>query len=233
MTTQPLTAGGDPRGMLAHVRQLTRRVRVAQRVTWLPLLVLGVVTFGAIPAHRYGWRIFDCVPAGDGQVCEGRNLALILYWQVGLVVSYVAIAYGYLRAARARGLGARVLPYVVTGIVLNVLIQAAALVITHEGWGVPEGMGRPAGLTMFLFRLLDFSATIGLALLVLAWLERHLALLLFAAGYLVVVLVPVTFGWGDHWGSNWGFLPALVIQGGVLLLGGLGFAVAQRPWRHR
>lgn len=79
--------------------------------------------------------------------------------------------------------------------------------------------------------LVEPAGATGVALLVLAWLERHLALLLFAVGYLVVVLVPVNFGWGTHWGSVWGFAPQTVINGSVLLLGGLGFALAQgRGW---
>ncbi|MEV4808839.1 hypothetical protein [Micromonospora avicenniae] len=232
MTTHPMAAGDDPHRLLAHARHLARRVRVAQRVTWLPLLVLAVVTFAAIPAHRYGWRS-TCVAVADGEICRGRNLALIVYWQVALAVAYVAIAYGYLRAARARGLGGRVLPYVVTGIALNVLVQAVALLVAHKGWGLPEGLERPDGLAMFLTRLIDWGPAIGVALLVLAWLERHLALLLFTVGYLAVLLVPVNFGWGTHWGGNWQFLPPLVIQGVVLLLGGLGFALTQRPWQQR
>ena len=234
MTTDSMAAGGDPRRLLAHVRHLTRRVRVAQRVTWLPLLVLAVVTFAAMPVHRYGTQVYGCkaIPIPHGEVCHVRNVAATVYWTVGLAVSYVAIAYGYLRAARARGLGGRVVPYVATGIALAVLSTAVVLLVVHEGWGLPEPPNRPDGLTLFLFRLVDVGSTIGVALLVLAWLERHLALLLFTAGYLAVVLVPVDFGWGAQWASNWGF-PSLVIQGGVLLLGGLGFALAQRPWRHR
>ncbi|MEU4678533.1 hypothetical protein [Micromonospora sp. NPDC023737] len=232
MTTHPVAAGGDPHRLLAQVRHLARRVRVAQRVTWLPLLVLAAVTFAAVPAHRYGWQV-TCVPVADGELCHGRNLVLIVYWQVATAVAYVAIAYGYLRSARARGLGGRVMPYVVTGIALNVLVQVVALLIANEGWGMPEGLERADGLAMFLTRLIDWGPAIGVALLVLAWLERHLALLLFTAGYLAVLLVPVNFGWGTHWGGNWQFLPPLVIQGVVLLLGGLGFALAQRPWQHR
>jgi hypothetical protein len=75
MTTQPFAAGRDPRRMLAHVRELTRRVRVAQRLTWLPLLVLAVVTFAAFPARRYGWQTLGCVTIGDGHACHVRNIA--------------------------------------------------------------------------------------------------------------------------------------------------------------
>jgi hypothetical protein len=231
MATDSMAAGGDPRRLLAHVRHLTRRVRVAQRVTWLPLLVLAVVTFAAIPIDRYGTQVYGCKAIADGQVCQVRNVALTIYWPVALAVSYAAIAYGYLRAAQARGLGGRVVPYVVTGIALTVLSTAVFLLGVHEGWGQPEP--RPDGLTLFLFRVVDVGSTIGVALLVLAWLERHPALLLFTAGYLAVVLVPVDFGWGAQWGSNWGLLPPLVIQGGLLLLGALGFALAQRPLLHR
>ncbi|MFC0505177.1 hypothetical protein [Micromonospora costi] len=236
MTAEPIPAGGDPHRMLAHVRHLTRRVRVAQRVTWLPLLVLALVTFAAIPFHRYGTQVLGCTVIPNGQVCEVRNTAAGVYWLVALALSYVAIAYGYLRAARARGLGGRVMPYVVTGIALAVLSSSGLLLIVHEGWGraIAESPDPPNGLTLFLFRVVEVGSTIGMALLVLAWLERHLALLLFTVGYLAVVLVPLDFGWNAHWGGfTWGFLPTLLVRGGVLLLGGLGFALAQRPWRHR
>lgn len=228
-----MTADGDPHRLLAHVRHLTRRVRTAQRVTWLPLLVLAAVTFGAIPAHRYGWQMSGCATTASGEVCQARNLALIFYWQVALAASYVAIAYGYLRAARARGVAARVMPYVLLGIALNVLVQAVALLVAHQGWGVADGPEGPDGAAQFLLRLMDWGAAIGVALLVLAWLERHLALLLFTVGYLAVVLLRIDLGWGTHWGGDWAFLPPLVVQGGVLLLGGLGFAYVQRPRRHR
>ena len=69
------------------------------------------------------------------------------------------------------------------------------------------------------------AGAIGVALLVLAWLERHVALLVFALGYLAVVLVPINFGWGTP-GSQSAFVPMLVISGGVLLLGAAGFALA-------
>jgi hypothetical protein len=64
---------------------------------------------------------------------------------------------------------------------------------------------------------------------VLAWAERNRALLLLTLAYLAAVLVPITFGWVQP-NPPWYFYPA-VFQGGVLLLGGIGFALAQRPLR--
>ncbi|MFU8872278.1 hypothetical protein [Micromonospora sp. SL4-19] len=227
MTTDPIPAGGDPRRLLADARDLARRVRLAQRVTWLPLLVLALVTFGAIPVHRFGHRaVSDCHVVDGGQVCKVEFQAVGFYWLAAMVVAYVVIAGGYLRVARARGLGARVLPYVLTGVALVVLAS-----VVPPDWIFPDPNAytdNPPGVDLFLTRLLAPAGLIGLALLVLAWLERHVALLLFTLGYLAVVLVPINFGWGVGWGSRWGDAPPLVISGGLLLLGAIGFALAQR-----
>ncbi|WP_141725289.1 hypothetical protein [Micromonospora pallida] len=148
------------------------------------------------------------------------------YWWTALVLAYAVIAGGYLRVARARGLGARLLPYVLTGGALVVLSAAVSVV-----WGVldhPYYPDEPPTSVQFPFRLIDPTGVIGLALLVLAWLERRVALLLFALGYLAVVLVPINFGWGVGWGNQWAMAPPLAISGGLLLLGSAGFALAQR-----
>ena len=137
------------------------------------------------------------------------------------------IAGGYLRVARARGLGARVLPYVLTGVGARPAVRRRI----DGGCSASTRCRTPTNRCRFvqvLLRLLDPTGVIGLALLVLAWLERHVALLLFALVYLAVVLVPINFGWGVHWGGRWEFAPSLVISGGVLLLGSAGFALAQR-----
>jgi hypothetical protein len=44
----------SPRQLLTSVRDLTRQVRIAQRGTWFPLLVFGVITLAATPVVRYG-----------------------------------------------------------------------------------------------------------------------------------------------------------------------------------
>ena len=232
MTSDAVPVGGDPRRLLADARELARRVRLAQRVTWLPLLVLALVTFGAIPAYRYGRSVVsDCQAAGDGQVCKVWLQTVTFYWLAALVLAYVVIAGGYLRVARARGVETRVLPYAVAGVALVGLGFAfAALWIHLDPLTYPE---QPSAALQVLFRLLDPPGAIGLALLVLAWLERHAALLLFALVYLAVVLIPINFGWGAHWGPQTWFVPQLVINGGVLLLGSAGFALAQRLRRTR
>jgi hypothetical protein len=232
MTSDAVPAGGDPRRLLTEARGLARRVRLARRVTWLPLLVLAVVTFGAIPAYRWGHGVVsDCRAIDHGQVCKVWLPAAGFYWLAALVLAYVVIAAGYLRVARARGVHARVLPYVVTGVALVVLFAAIAAVwVRLDSPGYPD---EPSAFVLVLFRLLGPTGAIGVALLVLAWLERHVALLLFALGYLTVVLVPINFGWGVGWGPRWGFAPMLVISGGVLLLGSAGFALAQRLRRPR
>jgi hypothetical protein len=227
MTTESVSAGGDPRRLLADTRARARRVRLAQRVTWLPLLVLGLVTFGAIFVYRFSDPVLsDCQTTANGQLCRGFFRAPLIYWATGLVVAYVIIAFGYLQVARARGLGSRVLPYVITGIALVALSASVTAVLLIVG--DPYFPNSPPDFYQFLLRLLDPISLIGCGLLVLAWLERRLTLLVFALGYLVVVLVPIDFGWGTGWGSDWGMAPPLVIAGGLLLLGSAGFALAER-----
>ena len=85
------------------------------------------------------------------------------------------------------------------------------------------------GLNGLPYRLASPGAAIGLALLVLAWAERNRALLLLTLAYLAAVLVPITFGGIQH-NPPWYSYP-MVFQGSLLLLGGIGFALAQRPLR--
>jgi hypothetical protein len=198
----------------------------------LPLLVLALVTFGAIPVYLLGrWHTSNCRPVDGGEVCKAWFPAGEFYWLVVVVVAYVVIAAGYLRVARARGVDARVLPYVLTGVVLALGLFAAVAFGAGAWIASGEQALHPSALDLFLFRLFAPAGGMGLALLVLAWLERHVALLLFTLLYLAVVLVPINFGWEAL--SQWQFVPMLVIGGGVLLLGSAGFALAQRLRRPR
>jgi hypothetical protein len=210
--------------MLSNVRELTQRVRKDQRATWFPLLVFAALTFASIPVRRYSGHHLNCRAVPGGRVCRVYSDADFVYWSIALVLAYVAIVAFYIRRSRARGVGTRVLPYAIAGIIIAVALTGLALWETYRPpvvnltglGGVPERLARP-------------GAAIGLALLVLAWAERNRALLLLTVAYLAVVLVPITFG-RSQFDPPWYSLPA-VSQGTVLLLGGIGFALAQRPLR--
>lgn len=236
MTNQPAFAGGDPHQLLAGSRALAHRVRADQRATWFPLLVFAAVCFAAVPVDRYSHYARSCranPPAG--RVCTVYSTAGFVYWPIALVLAYVAIAAFYLHLARVRGLGTRIRPYVVGGIVIAVVLTCASIWAAHHpviGSRVIPGLHlQPQSWDAF-YRIVGPASAIGIALLVLAWVERSRALLVLTLGYLAIVLVPIDFGWAVVRPSRWAFLPHLVIAGTVLLLGGVGFALAQRP-AHR
>jgi hypothetical protein len=82
-----------------------------------------------------------------------------------------------------------------------------------------------------LDRLVMPWGMIGVALLVLAWLERNVALLLFTVVYLALVLLvlPMDSGFGPpHWGVRTEMAVPQLISGAVLLLGAMGFRAARR-----
>jgi hypothetical protein len=236
VTTEHTYAGGDPQNLLAHSRELAHRVRQAQRATWFPLSVLALVTFAAVPIDRYGAYATTCkaVPTAGlgGEACTTYSTASLVYWPVALVLAYTAIAAFYVRASRARGVGTRVRPYVIAGVVLAVLATCVALRAAHNppiGTHDILGLHFRAQSSGVAYRLVGASSAIGVALVVLAWAERTRALLVLAVVYLIVVLVPVNFGWAMQ--HPWSFVPHLVIDGGLLALGAVGFAIAQRPRR--
>ncbi|WP_444951231.1 hypothetical protein [Micromonospora ureilytica] len=234
MTTESLAAGGDPRRLLSDVRALAHRVRLDQRVTGVALLVLAAVTLAAIPI---GWLSLgpDCVrwiSDGGTGVCHIRGLDRAFYWLPALLLAYTAIALYAVRVTRARGVGARVLPYVLTGVALAVL-SAAAWLLAFVYWQSQPLPTEPLpSWVMLLDRLIAPVGTIGVALLVLAWLERNVALLLFTLGYLALVLVPTdTFRIPHFWGPATDLLLPQTVGGAALLLGAVGFAVARR-WQR-
>ena len=222
MATEHAYPGDDPHRLLSNVRKLTQRVRREQRATWFPLLVFAALTFASIPVRRYSPHHLDCV-AGM-KICTVYSDAEFVYWPIALVLAYVAIAAFYIRRSRARGVGTRVRPYAIAGIIVAVALTGLALWELHH-----PALTNPMGLNGLPDRLGSPGAAIGLALLVLAWAERNRALLLLTVVYLAVVLAPVTFG-GWHFNPPWYSYPA-ISQGSVLLLGGIGFVLAQRPRR--
>ena len=201
-------------------------MRVDQRLTWVALLVLAVVTLVGIPFDWFGMKL-HCHPDGS---CEFARRGVLYYWPPALLVAYTAIAVFYVRAARARGVGARVLPYAITGALLTVAFTAvwvaAALYFPSHPVRFPDWV-------LVLDRLVAPWGIIGVALLVLARLERNVGLLLFTLGYLALVLtLPTNFGLGPpHWGIRLELALPQLIVGVVLLLGAVGFRVAHRRQR--
>lgn len=227
MTTHSASSEGDPRQLLASTHELAQRVRKEQRATWFPLLVLATVTFAAIPVVRYSGRhLGPCAATGPGmKVCTVYPNAQFVYWPIALVLAYAAIAAFYMHRSRVRGIGTRVRPYAIAGAIIAVALTGAALWEVHVA--PSAGVRTVMGLSGF-GRGLASEVPIGLALLVLAWAERNRALLVLTLGYLAVVLLPITFRTPI---PSWNLVPQLATGGSVLLLGGIGFALAQRPLR--
>lgn len=238
MTDDSVSSAASPHELMTTVRDLTRQVRAAQRGTWFPLLVLATITLVAIPVYRYApyLDVFGACRSRPGHtVCPAPNPAELGYWTVALLLAYAAIAGFYVRQSRRRGVGTPIRPYIVVGVTLAVLMAAVSSWLTfHPLLPVPadpfstdpvEFETGPAG--WLLNGLAGPTAVIGLALLVLAWVERHWALLAYSVGYLAIVMVH-----GNqviHSSSRWFFLPHLLVPAAVLLLGAAGFALFRRP----
>jgi hypothetical protein len=241
MTDGSERIAGTPRQLLSTAHELTRRVRKAQRGTWFPLVLLGLVVVAAAPFYRLGSHgHITCGPVtvthrpgggvGVSKTCFiAYGWPVLIYWMVALVLAYVVIAGFYVLRARRRGVGARVLPYVMAGI--------AGLVLVAALWPVQQYLGHQHHFQAALVvHGLNPLLAIGLALFVLAWVERNWALLVFAACYLAAALLanfsdiarkPLEdLGWVVT--PQTIFLPGLWLAGGVLLLGGAAFAVAGR-----
>src|SRR5262245_58155544 len=226
MTDESAPQAGGPRELLASVRDLTRQVRAAQRGTWFPLLVFAALSFGAIPVAQHGGHTFgNCSaalgPAEQPRPCKVYSVGPLVYWSVGLVLAYAAIAGFYRYQARRRGIGTRVKAYVLVGVVVAVLATAVTL------WSVYHPSGGGSTLSQVVNQLHTPSAAIGMALLALAWVERNPALAWFSLGYLIVVLIPATYLTGDH-PTLASPVPRQLIIAGVLLLGSLAFAITRR-----
>lgn len=229
---------GTPRAQLSRTRGLARRVRHEQRATWLPLLVFGAVTLLAIPITRSGHAVgITCRTVNEtarpvARACVAHNSAAYVYWPIALVAAYGVIAAFHVYRARAIGLGTRIRPYVVAGVILAAAVTLASIwagrtVLVGEydllGWHLqaPD-----------VYRLTAPACAIGLALLVLAVLDRSAALVVVTIAYLAVAIGGVTLGWTIARPSPWSFAPHLVLAGGLLLLAAAGFALVQVPRAH-
>jgi hypothetical protein len=226
MTHESVPPADSPRELLAAVRDLTRQVRIAQRGTWFPLLVFAAITLAVIPVYRYAPRhLGPCRSGPQGSsVCAAVIPGVLVYWPIALVLAYAAVAGFYVHQSRLRGVGTRIRPYVVAGIVIAALLAAASLWRAfHPRIPLSIAQIHVAPPTLSVYDLATPAAAIGLALLVLAWVERNRALLAYSLVYLVIVLV--SSGRIIHSSSPWYFLPQLLVPAAMLLLGSAGFAL--------
>jgi hypothetical protein len=229
MTHQSVPPADDPHELLKTVRDVTRQVRAAQRGAWFPLLVFGAITLAVIPIYRYAPRHLGLCRSGPQgtSVCAAVIPGVLVYWPVALVLAYAAIAAFYTRQSRRRGVGTPIRLYVAAGVAIAVLLAAASLWRAfHPSLPLAGSQFRVAPLTLAGYGLATPAAAIGLALLVLAWVERNQALLVYSVVYLVTVVADS--GRVIRSSSPWSFLPELLIPAAVLLLGSTGFALFQR-----
>ncbi len=236
-TDTPASESDSPQLLLAATQEYTRKARLAQRQTWLPLLVLGLVVAA--------WPLFGLSgPPSGGCGPEVRTATGVIrsctvagsrsffwYWMASLSLAYIAITWFYLWRARRRGVGTRVSRYAWAWLGGLVLIGALVWAVhTHLNSLTP-------GDNSLGFRLAAFTPLLAIAagLFVLAWVERYPALAWFTVGYLVLATVVLVSTWpslqlsqliGPH-GVLFATIRYLVV-GGVLLLGSAGFARVER-----
>jgi hypothetical protein len=238
MTTASSAAENDPRSILASTRQLTRHVRRDQRSGWFPLLVFAVVTFAAIPFDRYTGSPLTahCTVVGQGrEVCYAPGPTW--YWLIAISLAYGAIAVFYFYRSRRRGVGSNVRPYLIAGIVLLAIVTAWSVWTLADPGIVARdlhiGSSPPADI---FARIVSPAGAIGLALIMLAWIERSMLLAIITAVYLLMVVTAAgrhTYHSSqppphDLHPAPWGFLLHVLILGGVLLVGGIIVALTER-----
>src|SRR5947209_1504383 len=177
MANHQVPARDDAHDLLSTTHDLTRRVRLTQRGAWLPLLLFAAVTLAAIPFYRYGRPHRHCAsPHAGGYVCIVQSTTALWYWPAAFLAAYVAISWFYLRRARQRGIGTRVQPYVAVGAVLALITAAWALWgDAHPAFLAETLRVGPAHPTDLLRRVTSPAGAIGLALLLLARIERSWA----------------------------------------------------------
>ncbi len=234
MANHPGISPADPADLLTGIRGLALEVRLAQRGAWFPLLLLAAVTLGAIPVDRYGHYSGTCgVTLGEaGEICTRYSAIAFFYWPSALIVAYGAAGWFYIRRSRRRGVDTPARPYLVVGAAFALLVTGLSLWAAHHAAIEAQVLGlhlrSGTWLAVTGYRLISESSAIGLALLVLARLERSRTVAVVALAYLVVVLAPADFGWVAARPSSWSFLPHLVIDAGVLLAGAAAVGMAQR-----
>jgi hypothetical protein len=236
-TDVPAFGPDSPERLLAATQEYAFRTRLAQRQTWFPLLVLGLVVaawplFGLSGPPVGGCGPEVSTPAGAVRYCTVAGSDVFArYWLVSLTLAYLVITGFYLWRARRRGVGTRIGRYVWAWLGGLVLIGASVWVVHDHLDDLPAG-GNSLG-----YRLAAFTPllAIGAGVLVLAWVERHVALAWFALAYLAFSALVLVSTWpslelshavGHH---PVAFAASRYLAVAVfLLLGSAGFALAEK-----
>lgn len=142
-----------------------------------------------------------------------------LFWLVTLPAGYGLTVLYYRERARRSGVGGSVWPYVFAGMGLLAFLVTASVV----------GRLQPGDLFV---RGLTPLLTISLGLFVLARSERSSPLALFAAGFLALTLLLNLYDIENLFSRAGMSVPvpaiSLIVAGGVLVVGGLGFWAVDR-----
>jgi len=233
MTVSSHASPEDPRHLLAATREWTRSVRRDQGEGWFALLVFGVVTLLAAPFFRYGTPSRHCASQHGGPaVCTVYPTLALWYWPVALLIGYVAIGWFYVRRSRGRGVGSRVQPYLAVGVLVGLLAAVwLGWSLAHPAFLAESLRPGSSETRSVIYRLTSPAGALGLALLVLAWIERAWLMAAVAVVYLAAVTSGVNHR-STH-PSRWDFLPHLLLTAGVLLVGAGVLALVRLASRQR
>ncbi len=235
-TNVPAPESDSPQQLLAAAEEYARKTKLAQRQTWFPLLVLGLVV-AAWPLFGLSHPGGGCGPVvhttqGEFRYCTiAGSRSFFWYWVVSLSLAYVMITLFYLWRARHSGVSTRVGRYAWAWL-------GGLAVIGVSVWAVHTQLKNlTPGDNALGFRLAAFTPllAIGAGLLVLAWVERYPALAWFSVGYLVFAAVVLVSSWPslalshlvDHHPVGFAASRYLVV-GMFLLLGSAGSALTER-----
>ncbi|BFV60548.1 hypothetical protein KCMC57_up56520 [Kitasatospora sp. CMC57] len=193
-------------------RDLVRRVHREQRGAWFPLLVLAAVRLGGVlvSPHSFGDNFWWAA----------------WYYPVATLLAFGVTAWFYLRRSERLGVGTRVGPYLTLGVLLIVLVHGYQMCLALEVLPYPD-FREPTLLSQLFTTVVSPAGVIGLALLLLARIERSWLLLAVTCAYLVLMIdldgVPALAPW-----SGWALVRSLFSGSGVLLLGSAALVLQQR-----
>jgi hypothetical protein len=253
-------ATASPEQLLGAAKAARQQARRTRHGYWFPLVLFGLLASASSPFYLHpevGKR--SCLHALPGHICRVRGtisagpvpqlgsgylggigvLAVrsgsAYYWLAAMLAGLVATAVWYRLRGDRVGLRTPSRGFVITGMVLLVLALLIPVLAAHTGSQLAVLM--PGDL---LVRGTFPLVLIGLALCVLAWAERSVALTVIAAGYLALSLVASLYDIGNVlYRLGWEIspvissLPNVVLPALVLLLSGASAWVVQRQQRPR